>query len=348
MIEWAPLAVKELGGGVGTRRGPTAAPDERHQGASRSARASSNPGPLRGRHLRRLAHPPVTEAKPGQPLTLHGLNGRRSGPLRATGGLCLAYCPTFSELGTEMDSPARPDLADQVASPRGRIKPDRFHRRPTWISAWGCRALARRSARPAWPYGPAHRGRARPRSSGRRPGGFPASRVSGGSTSHCCCRTPRSLRPGRRPGFASYQASGLRRLVSGLRAAAVPAPSRCATGSPCCRTCRPAADRAPPLAEVTAGHRRPARPGGACSPGASSKWPSAPRTRRPARVLARNGVEVIAPRTQACLRARSTPHAGEHDNPRSRPGPGAPSRPSRAAGVEPRHREHLRLPAART
>src|SRR5712692_9077633 len=51
-----------------------------------------------------MAHSPVTETKPSQPLTLHGLSVE--GVDRCVHcGLCLAYCPTFSELGTEMDSP---------------------------------------------------------------------------------------------------------------------------------------------------------------------------------------------------------------------------------------------------
>src|SRR5713226_10401102 len=51
-----------------------------------------------------MTHPPVTETKPSQPLTLHGLSVE--GVDRCVHcGLCLAYCPTFSELGTEMDSP---------------------------------------------------------------------------------------------------------------------------------------------------------------------------------------------------------------------------------------------------
>jgi len=38
------------------------------------------------------------------PLTLHGLSVEGVNQCVHC-GLCLAYCPTFSELGTEMDSP---------------------------------------------------------------------------------------------------------------------------------------------------------------------------------------------------------------------------------------------------
>ena len=41
---------------------------------------------------------------PSQPLTLHGLSVEGVNQCVHC-GLCLAYCPTFSELGTEMDSP---------------------------------------------------------------------------------------------------------------------------------------------------------------------------------------------------------------------------------------------------
>src|SRR5262245_51706072 len=52
-----------------------------------------------------MAHPPAhAPAAPPGPLTLHGLSVEGVNQCVHC-GLCLAYCPTFSELGTEMDSP---------------------------------------------------------------------------------------------------------------------------------------------------------------------------------------------------------------------------------------------------
>jgi len=51
-----------------------------------------------------MAHAPTTAERPAAPLALHGQSVE--GVDRCVHcGLCLAYCPTFSELGTEMDSP---------------------------------------------------------------------------------------------------------------------------------------------------------------------------------------------------------------------------------------------------
>src|SRR4030088_3035405 len=51
-----------------------------------------------------MAHAPTTPEAPPARLTLHGQSVE--GVDRCVHcGLCLAYCPTFSELGTEMDSP---------------------------------------------------------------------------------------------------------------------------------------------------------------------------------------------------------------------------------------------------
>src|SRR5688500_15655121 len=52
-----------------------------------------------------MAHAPSdSPAAPAGPLTLHGISVEGVNQCVHC-GLCLAYCPTFSELGTEMDSP---------------------------------------------------------------------------------------------------------------------------------------------------------------------------------------------------------------------------------------------------
>src|ERR1044071_7180779 len=68
-----------------------------------------------------MAHEAITEAPPRTgPLTLHGHDVE--GVNRCVHcGLCLAYCPTFSILGTEMDSPrGRIFLVKSLAE--GRLK----------------------------------------------------------------------------------------------------------------------------------------------------------------------------------------------------------------------------------
>ena len=59
---------------------------------------------LRGGHLSAMAHTTVERRASAAPLTLHGLSVEGVNQCVHC-GLCLAYCPTFSELGTEMDSP---------------------------------------------------------------------------------------------------------------------------------------------------------------------------------------------------------------------------------------------------
>src|SRR5512145_610874 len=74
------------------------------QGAARSPERSQ-PGTVRGGDLSAMAHTTIEPApRPPGPLALHGLSVEGVNQCVHC-GLCLAYCPTFSELGTEMDSP---------------------------------------------------------------------------------------------------------------------------------------------------------------------------------------------------------------------------------------------------
>jgi glycolate oxidase iron-sulfur subunit len=110
-------------------------------------------------------------------------------------------------------------------------------------------------------------------------------------------------------GLRFYQVSGLRGLVraSGLLRL-LPEPLR--HWEPLLPDLPSAADRAP-LPEVTpAEGARRIRVG--LLTGCIQQVAFGPQNRATARVLARNGVEVIAPRTQACCGALHA-HAGEHD-----------------------------------
>src|SRR5262245_22808229 len=93
---------------VGRARGRVPG-DGPHQGAAGSA-WHPEPRAIRGGNLTGMAHDTsTTEAGErslltGTELALHGQSVE--GVHRCVHcGLCLAYCPTFSELGTEMDSP---------------------------------------------------------------------------------------------------------------------------------------------------------------------------------------------------------------------------------------------------
>ena len=109
-------------------------------------------------------------------------------------------------------------------------------------------------------------------------------------------------------GLRFYQVSGLQRLVraSGLLRL-VPGPL--ASWEPLLPVIPPAAARAP-LPEVTPAEGAKRATVGLLT-GCIQQVAFGPHNRATARVLARNGVEVIAPRTQTCCGALHA-HAGEH------------------------------------
>jgi glycolate oxidase iron-sulfur subunit len=249
-----------------------------------------------------MAQPPVTETKSSAPLTLHGLNV--DGVDRCVHcGLCLAYCPTFSELGTEMDSPrGRIMLIKSLAEGRINLTDSTVAHLELCL---GCRACE--TVCPAGvPYGQLIEA-ARAEIERQRPGGL-LRRGFRWINFSLLLPNPSLLRLAA-AGLRFYQASGLRRLVrtSGLLRF-LPEPLR--HWEPLLPDLPSGADRAP-LAEVTpaTGVRR-VRVG--LLTGCIQQVAFGPHNQATARVLARNGAEVIAPRAQACCGALHA-HAGEHE-----------------------------------
>ncbi|MBI2529496.1 MAG: 4Fe-4S dicluster domain-containing protein [Candidatus Rokubacteria bacterium] len=216
-------------------------------------------------------------------------------------GLCLASCPTFAELGTEMDSPrGRIVLIKSLAE--GRIELSASTRAHLDLCL-GCRACE--TVCPSGvPYGQLIEA-ARAEVERQRPGG-PARRLFRWLNFAVLLPHPRLLALAA-AGLRFYQVSGLQRFAraSGLlRLLPAPLPA----WEPLLPTLPPAADRAP-LPEVTpaVGAQR-ARVG--LLTGCIQQVAFGPQNRATARVLTLNGAEVVAPRAQSCCGALHA-HAGE-------------------------------------
>lgn len=236
------------------------------------------------------------------PLALHGQSVE--GVNRCVHcGLCLSYCPTFSELGTEMDSPrGRIVLIKSLAE--GRISLTESTVRHLDLCL-GCRACE--TVCPAGvPYGELIEA-ARAEIERQRPGG-PLRRLFRRLNFALLLPHPKVLALAA-AGLRFYQSSGLRKLAhaSGLLGLL---PGPLAAWEPLLPDLPPAGERAP-LPEVTRAHEpRRARVG--LLTGCIQQVAFGPQNRATARVLARNGVEVVAPRDQACCGALHA-HSGEHE-----------------------------------
>jgi glycolate oxidase iron-sulfur subunit len=247
-----------------------------------------------------MAHAP-TEARPAESLTLHGLSV--AGVDRCVHcGLCLAYCPTFSELGTEMDSPrGRILLVKSLAEGRIGLTDSATAHLDLCLGCRACETVCPSGV----PYGQLIEA-ARAEIERQRPGG-PLRRLFRWVNFSLLLAHPRLLRLAA-GGLRFYQASGLRRLVraSGLLRL-LPGPLR--HWEPLLPDLPSAAGRAP-LPEMTpARGARRGRVG--LLTGCIQQVAFGPHNRATARVLARNGLEVVAPRAQACCGALHA-HAGEH------------------------------------
>jgi glycolate oxidase iron-sulfur subunit len=240
-------------------------------------------------------------APPAGPLTLHGQSVE--GVDRCVHcGLCLAYCPTFSELGTEMDSPrGRIFLIKSLAEGRIGLTDSTVQHLDLCLGCRACETVCPSGV----PYGQLIEA-ARAEIERQRPGGW-ARRLFRWVNFSVLLPHPRVLSLAA-AGLRFYQVSGLQRLVraSGLLRML---PGPLAAWEPLLPTLPAAADRAP-LPERTAAEG-PKRATVGLLTGCIQQVAFGPQNRATARVLARNGVEVLAPRAQSCCGALHA-HAGEH------------------------------------
>jgi glycolate oxidase iron-sulfur subunit len=248
------------------------------------------------------------------PTATHDAPSRPAGPLRLHGlsvdgvnqcvhcGLCLAYCPTFSELGTEMDSPrGRIFLIKSLAEGRLSLSDSVVEHLSLCLDCRACETVCPAGV----PYGRlieaarAEIERARPGHVGRRAFRWLNLGVLLGH--------PRALAAAA-AALRLYQASGLQALVRGsglvrLLPGTLPAWEALMPRLPA------GAERAPLPEVVSAQGERRGRV--ALLTGCVQSVVFGAHNRATARVLARNGYEVVAPPGQGCCGALNA-HGGDH------------------------------------
>ncbi len=245
--------------------------------------------------------PATSETPPPPALALHGLSVEGVNQCVHC-GLCLASCPTFAELGTEMDSPrGRIFLIKSLAEGRiGLTAPTVAH----LSLCLDCRACE--TACPSGvPYGRLIEA-AKAEIERQRPGGV-GRRVFRWLNFGLLLGRPRVLRAAA-AGLRLYQASGLQALVRATGVArllpgTLPAWEALLPRLPAARERAPL----PPLTPAAA----PRRARVALLTGCVQSVVFGAHNRATARVLARNGCDVLAPPGQGCCGALNA-HGGDH------------------------------------
>jgi glycolate oxidase iron-sulfur subunit len=217
-------------------------------------------------------------------------------------GLCLAYCPTFSELGTEMDSPrGRIFLIKSLAEGRIDLTEPTVRHLELCLDCRACETVCPAGV----PYGRLIEA-AKAEIEHRQPGSA-LRRAFRWLNFGLLLGHPRMLALAA-TGLRAYQASGLQSLVrvSGL--------TRLLPGTlPAWEALMPRmprrAERAPLPPLVPAQGERRARV--ALLTGCVQSVVFGAHNRATARVLARNGVEVVVPSEQGCCGALNA-HGGDH------------------------------------
>ena len=251
-----------------------------------------------------MAHadaPPASPPASLQPLALHGLSVEGVNQCVHC-GLCLAYCPTFSELGTEMDSPrGRIFLIKSLAEGRIGLTDSTTEHLSLCLDCRACETVCPAGV----PYGRLIEA-AKAEIERQRPGN-PARRVFRWLNFGLMLGHPWAMRLAATT-LRFYQASGLQRLVraSGLvrlLPGTLPAWEALLPPIPA------GAERAPLPALTPAEGERRGRV--AMLTGCVQSVVFGAHNRATARVLARNGWDVVAPAAQGCCGALNA-HGGDH------------------------------------
>jgi glycolate oxidase iron-sulfur subunit len=247
-----------------------------------------------------MPHETLTAPQAG-PLTLHGHDVE--GVNRCVHcGLCLPYCPTFSILGTEMDSPrGRIFIVKSLAEGRLKLGDATVSHLDLCLGCRACETVCPSGV----PYGQLIEA-ARAEVERQRPGG-PLRRFFRWMNFAFLLPRPRMLGLAA-AGLRFYQVSGLQHLAraTGL-VKLLPSPLR--EWEPLLPTLPSAAERAP-LPELTPAQGEKRTRVGMLT-GCIQQIAFGSQNRATARVLARNGAEVVAPREQTCCGALHA-HSGEH------------------------------------
>jgi glycolate dehydrogenase iron-sulfur subunit len=245
-----------------------------------------------------MTHTASESASPA-PLALHGLSVEGVNQCVHC-GLCLAYCPTFSELGTEMDSPrGRIFLVKSLAEGRIGLSDSTVRHLSLCLDCRACETVCPAGV----PYGRLIEA-AKAEIERQRPGA-PARRAFRWLNFGLLLGHPRVLRLAA-TALRFYQMSGAQALVraSGLvklLPGTLPAWEALLPQLP--------ADRTPlPAVTPAAGERRGRV---AMLTGCVQSIVFGAHNRATARVLARNGWEVVAPAEQGCCGALNA-HGGDH------------------------------------
>ncbi len=247
-----------------------------------------------------MTHPTPSSPTPS-PLTLHGLSVEGVNQCVHC-GLCLASCPTFSELGTEMDSPrGRIFLIKSLAEGRIGLSDPTVEHLSLCLDCRACETVCPAGV----PYGRLIEA-AKAEIERQRPGG--AGRRAFRWLNFGLLLGNRRVLALAAAGLRLYQASGLQALVRRTGLARL-LPGTLPAWEALLPTMPSAADRAPLPALTPAVGSRRARV--AMLTGCVQSIVFGAHNRATARVLARNGCDVLAPSGQGCCGALNA-HGGDH------------------------------------